>query len=37
MVGPPKVINKNVDGKLFEPFEVMFLLYHIVYLIYRIK
>lgn len=24
MVGPPKVINKRVDDKLQEPFEVIF-------------
>jgi len=22
MIGPPKVINKTVDGKLLEPYEV---------------
>lgn len=26
MVGPPKVINKRVDDKLLEPFEVIFFL-----------
>lgn len=26
MVGPPKVINKKVDDKLFEPFEVMLII-----------
>lgn len=25
MVGPPKVINKKVDDKLQEPFEVIFV------------
>jgi predicted membrane GTPase involved in stress response len=29
MIGPPKVINKTVDGKLLEPYEVS--LYFIVY------
>lgn len=24
MVGPPKVINKKVDDKLLEPYEVIF-------------
>lgn len=26
MVGPPKVINKRVDEKLLEPFEVIYYL-----------
>jgi hypothetical protein len=29
MIGPPKVINKTVDGKLLEPYEVS--LYFILY------
>jgi hypothetical protein len=27
MIGPPKVINKTVDGKLLEPYEVKYILY----------
>jgi hypothetical protein len=27
MVGPPKVINKEVDGKKLEPYEVPFSLF----------
>jgi hypothetical protein len=27
MVGPPKVINKEVNGKKFEPYEVPFSLF----------
>lgn len=28
MVGPPKVINKKVNDKLLEPYEVIFLSFH---------
>lgn len=28
MVGPPKVINKEVDGKKLEPYEVPFLYFY---------
>lgn len=28
MVGPPKVINKKLNDKLLEPYEVIFLSFH---------